>query len=65
MYSCIRGYQRFISPALPAAFKLEAPQTTTPGVVIATYRRAGEIRTGSYQHAEPSEAELERRGKLA
>jgi dihydrofolate reductase len=59
-----KGKRLFGDGTMPAAFKLEAPQTTTTGVVIATYRRAGEIRTGSYQHAEPSEAELERRGKL-
>jgi hypothetical protein len=35
------------------------------GVVITTYEPAGELMTGSFASEEPSEAELERREKLA
>jgi dihydrofolate reductase len=59
-----KGKRLFGDGAMPAAFRLETSQATTTGVIIAAYRRAGEIRTGSFQHAEPSEAELERRRKL-
>jgi dihydrofolate reductase len=59
-----KGKRLFGDGTIPAAFRLEASQATTTGVIIATYRRDGEIRTGSFQHAEPGKAELERRKKL-
>jgi dihydrofolate reductase len=58
------GKRLFGDGTIPAAFRLETSQATTTGVIMATYRRNGEIRTGSFQHAEPSKAELERRAKL-
>jgi hypothetical protein len=33
-------------------------------VIVASYRPDGAVRTGSFQHAEPSAAELERRRNL-
>jgi dihydrofolate reductase len=59
-----KGKRLFGDGTIPAALRLETSQATTTGVIIATYRRNGEIRTGSFQHAEPSKAELERRKKL-
>jgi dihydrofolate reductase len=59
-----KGKRLFGDGTIPAAFRLETSQATTTGVIIATYRRNGEIRTGSFQNAEASKAELERRAKL-
>jgi dihydrofolate reductase len=58
------GKRLFGDGTVPAAFKLESSQATTTGVILATYTRAGEVKTGSYARAEPSDAELERRRKL-
>jgi dihydrofolate reductase len=59
-----KGKRLFGDGTIPAALRLETSQATTTGVIIATYRRNGEIRTGSFQHAKPGKAELERRKKL-
>ncbi|RUX20854.1 dihydrofolate reductase [Mesorhizobium sp. M2A.F.Ca.ET.042.01.1.1] len=56
-----KGKRLFGDNAVPAAFKLVKSQATTTGVIMATYERAGEIRTGSFAQQEPSQAELERR----
>lgn len=56
-----KGKRLFGDDAMPAAFKLAKSQTTSTGVIIATYERAGEIEVGSFVTGEPSEAELERR----
>lgn len=59
-----KGKRLFGDGTMPAAFKLESSQATTTGVILATYKRDGEIKTGSYALTEPSKAELERRKKL-
>jgi dihydrofolate reductase len=59
-----KGKRLFGDGTIPAALRLETSQATTTGVIMATYRRNGEIRTGSFQHAKPGKAELERRAKL-
>ena len=56
-----KGKRLFGDGAMPAAFRLIKSQASTTGVIMATYERAGEIRTGTFAHQEPSEAELERR----
>ncbi|TIP84155.1 MAG: dihydrofolate reductase, partial [Mesorhizobium sp.] len=56
-----KGKRLFGSGAIPAAFKLNRSQASTTGVIIATYERAGEIKTGSFAQQQPSEAEIERR----
>lgn len=57
-----QGKRLFDSGALPASFKLIKSVTSPSGVVITAYERAGgEVKTGSFAHAEPSPAELERR----
>jgi dihydrofolate reductase len=56
-----KGKRLFADSAMPAAFKLVKSQASTTGVVMATYERGGEIRTGSFAQQEPSQAELERR----
>jgi len=56
-----KGKRLFGDNAIPAAFKLAKSETSTTGVIMATYERAGEIRTGSFAQEKPSEAESERR----
>ncbi|RWB32294.1 MAG: dihydrofolate reductase [Mesorhizobium sp.] len=56
-----KGKRLFGDGAMPAAFKLARSQTSSTGVIMATYERAGEIKTGSFVPEQPSEAELERR----
>ena len=59
-----KGKRLFGDGTMPAALRLEKSQASASGVIIATYRRNGEIRTGTFQRAEPSKAELKRRRKL-
>ncbi|SDA82061.1 dihydrofolate reductase family protein [Mesorhizobium qingshengii] len=56
-----KGKRLFGDSAMPAAFKLVKSQTSSTGVIMATYERAGEIEVGSFVTGEPSGAELERR----
>ncbi|PBB25086.1 MULTISPECIES: dihydrofolate reductase family protein [unclassified Mesorhizobium] len=56
-----KGKRLFGEDAMPAAFKLVKSQTSSTGVIIASYERAGEIEVGSFVTGEPSDAELERR----
>ena len=56
-----KGKRLFGDGAMPAAFKLAKSQASTTGVIMATYERGGEIKTGSFAMEQPSEAELERR----
>jgi dihydrofolate reductase len=56
-----KGKRLFGDAAMPAAFKLIKSQTSSTGVIMATYERSGEIEVGSFVTGEPSDAELERR----
>ncbi|BCH00571.1 dihydrofolate reductase [Mesorhizobium sp. SEMIA 3007] len=56
-----KGKRLFGDDAMPAAFKLVKSQTSSTGIIIATYERSGEIEVGSFVTGEPSDAELERR----
>ncbi len=60
-----RPYQRlFPEGALPAGFDLTESGISAKGVIVADYVRAGEVKTGSFGQAVPSEAELSRREKM-
>jgi dihydrofolate reductase len=59
-----RGKRLFGEGAIPAAFKLTKSAVAPSGVLIANYERAGDIQTGSFAMATPTEAEIERRKKL-
>ena len=39
-------------------------KTSTTGVVISTYQRGGDIKTGSFAQEQPSPAEIARREKM-
>jgi dihydrofolate reductase len=56
-----KGKRLFDESARPGGLELVASKTATTGVIIARYRRAGPVRTGSFAQNEPSEAELARR----
>jgi dihydrofolate reductase len=59
-----RGKRLFDAGSKPAALSLLQSKVSPNGVVIATYVRAGDVKTGSFALAEPTPAELERRRKL-
>ncbi len=58
------GKRLFVEGTIPAAFQLIDSKTTPSGVIVASYRRAGEVKTGSFPD-NPGEAEIERRKRLA
>jgi dihydrofolate reductase len=59
------GKRAFGDGTIPAALKLVDSKVSGTGVTIITYERAGEIKPGSFEFDEPTEAELERRKRLA
>ncbi len=59
------GKRLFAEGAIPAGLKVVDVTTSSTGVVIATYERAGEIKYGSFALEEPSIAEVERRSTVA
>lgn len=59
------GKRLFAGGTLPASLRLVEATTSTTGVVIATYEPAGAIECGSFAFEEPTQAEVERRRKLA
>jgi dihydrofolate reductase len=59
------GRRLFGGGAVPAGLRLVEAKTSTTGVILATYERAGAIRYGSFALEEPTEAEVERRGRHA
>jgi dihydrofolate reductase len=58
------GKRLFGNGTIPAGLKLIDSRTSTTGVIVATYERAGKVKTGSVAQEMPSEAELARRKRL-
>ena len=58
------GKRLFAEGMIPAGFKLLESEISPSGVIIASYERAGEVKTGSFGLETPSEAELARRKRL-
>ena len=58
------GKRLFAEGTIPAGFKLLESEISPSGVIIASYERAGEVKTGSLGLETPSEAELVRRKRL-
>ena len=58
------GKRLFADGTVPAGLRLVATTTSTTGVIMATYERAGAITYGSFALDEPTEAEVERRRRL-
>lgn len=59
-----KGKRLFGEGAIPAGLKLVDSKTSSTGVVISTYERAGELSYGSFALDEPTDAEVERRRGL-
>ncbi len=59
-----KGKRLFGDGATPSALKLLKSQAYPTGVIVASYKPDGAVKIGSFQLAEPTEAELERRRKL-
>ena len=59
------GKRLFADGAIPVGLRLVDSKTSSTGVVIATYQRAGEIEYGSFALEEPTDAEVERRRQLS
>ncbi len=59
------GKRAFGDGTIPMALKLVDSKVSQTGVTINTYERAGDIDSGSFEFDEPTEAELERRKRLA
>ncbi|ANP86415.1 dihydrofolate reductase family protein [Rhizobium leguminosarum] len=58
------GKRLFGKGARPEALKLTANSVSTTGVVMSVYERAGAIKTGTFELAQPSEAEIARRERM-
>lgn len=59
------GKRLFGDGTVPGALELVDATISPSGVIIATYRRAGELQTGSFALDEPSADELARREEVA
>jgi dihydrofolate reductase len=59
-----KGKRLFADGSKPAGLKLVRSQTFPTGVMVANYQPDGAVKTGGFQLAEPSEAELARRRNL-
>jgi dihydrofolate reductase len=59
------GKRAFGDGAIPGAMTLVDSKVSKTGVTINIYERAGDIDTGSFEFDEPTEAELERRRRIA
>lgn len=59
------GKRLFGGGAVPAGLKLVKAKSYPTGVIVANYAPDGEVKTGDFQLAEPSEAELARRRNLS
>jgi dihydrofolate reductase len=56
-----KGKRLFDGGTVPAGLELTSSQTSSSGVIMATYRTGAEIKSGSFVPESPSEAELKRR----
>jgi dihydrofolate reductase len=59
-----KGKRLFGDGATPAGLKLVEAKSYPTGVIVAKYQPVAAVRTGDFQLAEPSAAELERRRNL-
>jgi dihydrofolate reductase len=60
-----KGKRVFGNGATPAGLKLVKSKSYPTGVIVANYQPDGAVKTGDFQLAEPSAAEIERRRKLS
>lgn len=60
-----KGKRLFGDGAKSSGMALVDSKMSTTGVTINTYRRAGPVQPGSFALEKPTEAEIERRRKMA
>ena len=60
-----KGKRFFGDGTIPGALNLVDSKVSKTGVTINVYERAGDINPGSFEFEEPTQAELERRRRLA
>lgn len=60
-----KGKRLFGGGAIPTGLKLIKSQAYPTGVIVAAYKPDGAVKTGDFSLPEPTEAEQERRHKLA
>jgi len=60
-----KGKRLFDPGSAPRALRMAKSAVAPNGVLIVTYERDGDIKTGSFALQQPSEAEIERREKLS
>ena len=60
-----RGKRLFSEAAKPSALRLVRSSVSTTGVVMSSYVPSGDVQTGTFPSAEPSEKEFARRRKMA
>ena len=59
------GKRLFGTGTIPGGVQLVDAATSSTGVVMATYRRAGDVDRGSFDFDNPTDEEVERRARLA
>jgi dihydrofolate reductase len=59
------GKRFFGNGTIPVGLQLVDSKATKTGVTVNTYVRAGDVPTGSFEFEEPTDAELQRRRRLA
>jgi len=59
------GKHLFAEGTIPAGFRLVDCKTSTKGVIVATYERAGEVKTGSFAAGPPQQADSKHDEKTA
>jgi dihydrofolate reductase len=59
------GKRLFGQGAVPAGMELVDATTSSTGVIMTTYRRAGDVERGSFAFETPTDEEIERRRRLA
>ena len=59
------GQRLFGRGRIPAGLRLVDSKTSSTGVVMVTYRRAGEVDRGSFEFDTPTDEEQERRARMA
>jgi dihydrofolate reductase len=59
-----KGKRLFADGTIPAGFTLRQSAVSPNGVIVATYARAGDVKTGSFEFENPTQAELARRARL-
>lgn len=58
------GKRLFAEGTIPVGYKILESEISPSGVIVATYGRTGEVKTGSFALETPTEAELARRKRV-